>query len=121
MIYKEDGPLHKPLHFNHEYFFTLKLYRWIGDEDFADIVCEPDQLSEYLIFKSSVNVRDVSDQMCSVRRNAMPDLIDILRQQIDIKEIFSIVSKVNKEEVRFCISTLKVMEIYALIFQYKLY
>ena len=71
----------------------LQLYELTGLVDLRAVVCDPEKLTRYLIFPSSVDVRAVSYSLCTLNVTLAPNITNTLQRQIDVAKILRIVRK----------------------------
>ncbi|XP_061191991.1 uncharacterized protein LOC133200204 [Saccostrea echinata] len=62
----------------------------IGSIDFRDIVCDRDRLMEYMMFRLEVNVTSVSTTLCSIPENRIPEITNVVQNQIDVAAIIRV-------------------------------
>ena len=64
-----------------------------GNINFKTIVCTVDGLRSYVVFRSIDDIGLISRSLCNINESAIPDLVDMLQNQIDVAKIMRIVSK----------------------------
>ncbi|XP_064634814.1 uncharacterized protein LOC135492321 isoform X3 [Lineus longissimus] len=71
-----------------------ELYNLIGYIDFKGIACNETRLKQYLIFSKEADVQKVALQLCRIKDDKIPDLVDQVQHQIDVKFIFQVASRI---------------------------
>ena len=74
-------------------FLSLQILNKIGNIDFKDIVCDPAELTKYLILNPKVNKFAVSTELCRLDDTLVSNITNELMRQLDIANILRVVSK----------------------------
>lgn len=72
-------------------FFSQQVLHNIGSIDFRGIVCDQDRLREYMMFRLGVNVTSVSTSLCGIPESKIPEITNVVQNQIDIAAIIRVV------------------------------
>lgn len=71
--------------------FSQQVLHNIGSIDFRGIVCDQDRLREYMMFRLGVNVTSVSTSLCGIPESKIPEITNVVQNQIDIAAIIRVV------------------------------
>ncbi|XP_060072042.1 uncharacterized protein LOC132551915 [Ylistrum balloti] len=66
---------------------VVKVFQSIGGIDLRYIVCNVDELKKYMIFDKSVNVDQISEELCAIDTEKIPAITDMVQSQLDIAAI----------------------------------
>ncbi|KAL3877830.1 hypothetical protein ACJMK2_035474 [Sinanodonta woodiana] len=81
----------------------LEIYDLFGNEnsDFEAIVCNVTRLQMYIVFSSSANVSDVSRSLCTIDKNMISNITNMLLRQINVANMINIAADLAAYTGRF--------------------
>ncbi|XP_046362068.2 uncharacterized protein LOC124139094 isoform X1 [Haliotis rufescens] len=72
----------------------------IGYPDFRGVACNPARLSQFLLFKPDVDVRNISASLCIISTDRISEISRFLQSQFDIAELVRVMGKFEKLKKR---------------------
>ena len=72
--------------------FLFQLYDVFGSTNFQEIICYPEKSGQYLIFYNSSVTKQVSEELCNLDFNLIPNITTVVQSQIDVQSIITLVN-----------------------------